>query len=75
MTLVSDGSTIYECTSADEVYDLLLGGQAVLQVVPVARTLIEVQGTLARFPSERVDAVAEAAPDELAARRKRRKVG
>ena len=83
MTLVSDGSTIYECTTSDEVYDLLQGGQAVLQVVPVARTLAEVEGTLAEFPGERAeaDAVAladrstPAAGDELAQRRRRRSAG
>lgn len=73
MTLVSDGGTIYECTSADEVYDLLRGGQAVLQVVPVSRTLAEVQGTLAHLPGERAEEHDESATDELAARRKRRK--
>jgi len=80
MTLVSDGSTIYECSSADEVFDLLHGGQAVLQVVPVARTLAEVGGTLAPFPGERADgdpaaeraAVATGRSDELAQRRSRR---
>ena len=72
MTLVSDGSTIYECSSADEVYDLLRGGQAVLQVVPVSRTLAEVQGTLAHLPGERAEDAAESV-DELAARWRRRK--
>jgi len=79
MTLVSDGSTIYECSSTDEVYDLLAGGQAVLQVVPVFRTLAEVEGTLAAFPGERADSDAVASctirSDELAQRRRRREVG
>lgn len=79
MTLVSDGSTIYECGSPDEVFDLLQGGQAVLQVVPVSRTLAEVEGTLAAFPGERADGEAEpldgeavSRADELAQRRRRR---
>src|SRR5439155_14569416 len=29
VTLISDGTTVYECTSADEMVDLLQGGQAV----------------------------------------------
>ena len=82
MTLVSDGSTVYECTSSDEVYDLLQEGQAVLQVVPVARTLAEVEGTLAQFPGERTGVEPTTGPttgptagDELAQRRRRRSAG
>ncbi len=29
ITLFSDGATVYECTSAEEVVDLLQGGQGV----------------------------------------------
>lgn len=81
MTIVSDGSTIYECGSPDEVYDLLAGGQGVLSVVPVSRTLAEVEGTLAEFPGERAEgpvtqpAPAGTGPDELAQRRRRRTAG
>ena len=75
ITLMSDGTTIYECTSADEVVDVLRGGQAVfgLAVAPVVR---ELTGSLASLPSERLDGTAVSAdgtPDELAARRSKRK--
>jgi DNA-binding transcriptional MerR regulator len=74
ITLMSDGATVYECTSQDEVIDLLAGGQGVfgIAVGPVAR---EVEGQLAELPSERPgteDAEAEHSGDELAQRRRRR---
>ncbi|MGJ0121051.1 MerR family transcriptional regulator [Williamsia sp. MIQD14] len=73
ITLFSDGTTVYECTSAEEVVDLLQGGQGVFGIA-VAGAMRELSGTIADFPGERADgAVAETAPeDELAARRKTR---
>jgi DNA-binding transcriptional MerR regulator len=75
ITLMSDGATVYECTSRDEVIDLLAGGQGVfgIAVGPVAR---EVEGQLAELPSERPgteDDELEQAGDELAQRRRRRR--
>ena len=74
MTLMSDGATVYECTSQDEVIDLLAGGQGVfgIAVGPVAR---EVEGQLAELPSERPAAEGEEpahSDDELSRRRRRR---
>ncbi len=78
ITLMSDGTTVYECTSTDEVVDLLQGGQAVFAIA-VGRQLRDVEGSLAQFPGERAqDVVAsdgEAPPDELATRRRRRTAG
>ena len=75
VTLISDGTTVYECTSADEMVDLLQGGQAVFAIA-VGRQVRDVEGTLAQLPGERAHAdVAGAGPehaDELASRRKRR---
>jgi len=73
ITLVSDGASVYECTSADEVYDLLQGGQGVFGIA-VGRVWQEVEGTLAALPSERPeDEVPAAHPDdELSARRAQR---
>jgi DNA-binding transcriptional MerR regulator len=75
LTLMSDGATVYECTSADEVVDLLQGGQGVFGIA-VGRVWREIEGTLAQLPSERLvpeTPVVEAPPaaglDELAARR------
>ncbi|MEO7751981.1 MAG: MerR family transcriptional regulator [Terracoccus sp.] len=74
ITLMSDGATVYECTSADEVFDLVQGGQGVFGIA-VGRVWREVEGTLAELPSERADEDAAAEPhpgDELTARRARR---
>ncbi len=73
ITLFSDGTTVYECTSAEEVVDLLQGGQGVFGIA-VAGAMRELSGTIADFPGERADgAISETAPeDELAARRKTR---
>lgn len=73
ITLFSDGTTVYECTSAEEVVDLLQGGQSVFGIA-VSGAMRELTGTIADFPGERADGgVSEPAPeDELAARRKNR---
>jgi DNA-binding transcriptional MerR regulator len=75
ITLMSDGTTVYECTSTDEVVDLLQGGQAVFAIA-VGRHVRDVEGTLAALPGERAragDAEPEAAAhDELSSRRRRR---
>jgi len=74
ITLMSDGTTVYECTSTDEVVDLLQGGQAVFAIA-VGRHVRDVEGTLATLPGEHATAGqddAEPAPDELATRRRRR---
>ena len=70
ITLMSDGASVYECTSADEVIDLVQGGQGVFGIA-VGRVWREVEGELAELPSERTDdgAPAEHAGDELSARR------
>ncbi|PRX98753.1 MerR family transcriptional regulator [Allonocardiopsis opalescens] len=75
VTLMSDGVSVYECTSPDEVVDLLQGGQGVFGIA-LGRVWQEVQGSLAELPSERVDSPdADHPQDELARRRKIRKVG
>jgi DNA-binding transcriptional MerR regulator len=78
ITLMSDGASVYECTSAHEVIDLVQGGQGVFGIA-VGRVWREVEGDLAQMPSEPADghsAAAEAPPgtaaDELSARRSRR---
>ncbi|MDR2453879.1 MAG: MerR family transcriptional regulator [Bifidobacteriaceae bacterium] len=75
VTLMSDGASVYECANADEMFDLVQGGQGVFGIA-VCRVWREVEGTLAELPSERSQATAPtAAPvDELAARRLRRRV-
>lgn len=76
ITLMSDGASVYECTSADEVFDLVQGGQGVFGIA-VGRVWREVEGSLAELPTERVEdeTPVEVAGDELAARRRARSVG
>lgn len=70
ITLMSDGASVYECTSADEVIDLVQGGQGVFGIA-VGRVWREVEGTLSAMPTEAVDDT-EYVGDELAARRRAR---
>lgn len=76
ITLVSDGTTVYECRSNEEIIDLLGGGQGVFGIA-VPQIMKELTGTISAFPSERV--LHDDAPtaeitgiDELAARRRRK---
>lgn len=52
ITLMSDGASVYECTSTDEVIDLVQGGQGVFGIA-VGRVWREVEGSLAELPRER----------------------
>ena len=74
ITLFSDGVTVYECTSPEEVVDLLQGGQGVFGIA-VGGAMRELSGSIAHFPAERAGAgaaVVDPAPeDELASRRNR----
>ena len=78
ITLMSDGASVYECTSADEVIDLVQGGQGVFGIA-VGRVWREVEGSLATLPGEQSGAAEEPAvghpSDELAQRRTSRKTG
>ena len=74
VTLMSDGASVYECTSNDEVIDLLQGGQGVFGIA-IGGVWREIEGTLAELPSERSidESTDQRHPgDELAARRARR---
>ena len=74
VTLMSDGASVYECTSNDEVIDLLQGGQGVFGIA-IGGVWREIEGTLAELPSERTiddQATEPTAGDELAVRRARR---
>ena len=75
ITLFSDGTTVYECASPEEVVDLLQGGQGVFGIA-IGGVWREIEGTLAELPSERTaEQPAPAAGDELAARRAARQTG
>lgn len=73
ITLMSDGASVYECTSADEVIDLVQGGQGVFGIA-VGRVWREVEGSLAALPTARAED-ADSPDDELAARRRARSAG
>ena len=70
ITLMSDGSSVFACMSANEVIDLVQGGQGVFGIA-VGHVWREVQGTLSELPSERPADEIEPV-DELAARRAQR---
>jgi hypothetical protein len=76
---MSDGATIYECASADEIVDLLQGGQGVFGIA-IGKVWSEVEGSLATLQGENVSTgesvvdgttIASVA-DELSDRRKRK---
>ena len=71
---MSDGATVYECTSNDEVIDLLQGGQGVFGIA-IGGVWREIEGSLAELPSERTLHSEAAAGDELAMRRQARLSG
>ncbi|NGO71030.1 MerR family transcriptional regulator [Streptomyces boncukensis] len=74
MTLMSDGATVYECSSPDEVVDLLQGGQGVFGIA-VGVVWKDVEGALSQLHGERVDTgetlLGHHPEDELARRRNR----
>jgi DNA-binding transcriptional MerR regulator len=75
VTLMSDGASVYECTSNDEVIDLLQGGQGVFGIA-IGGVWREIEGSLSDLPSEK--AGHEEAPpttDELSARRRAKATG
>ncbi|MFC7406656.1 MerR family transcriptional regulator [Georgenia alba] len=75
ITLMSDGASVYECTSADEVIDLVQGGQGVFGIA-VGRVWREVEGDLSQLPTERAHEDGEPlVEDELAKRRAARNAG
>ncbi len=74
MTLMSDGATVYECSSPDEVVNLLQGGQGVFGIA-VGVVWKDVEGALSELHGEHVDTgetiVGDHPGDELARRRNR----
>jgi hypothetical protein len=64
---MSDGASIYECASPDEIIDLLQGGQGVFGIA-VCRVIREVEASRGNMKENNIDDV-----DELAARRQIRK--
>ena len=80
MTLMSDGASIFECTTADDIVDLLKGGQGVFGIA-IGKVWSEVEGSLATLQGESTHTGAAMTGtsgegnqhnDELSERRKRR---
>ena len=73
MTLMSDGASIYECSSADQIVDLLQGGQGVFGIA-ISKVWTEVEGSLSslqgEIDGEAVGLEGNVGNDELSRRRK-----
>ncbi|HEY6595830.1 MAG TPA: MerR family transcriptional regulator [Asanoa sp.] len=61
ITLISDGTTVYECRSPEEVVDLLQGGQGVFGIA-IGGAFKEIQGSLSHLPAESSVPAEPAAP-------------
>ncbi|MGW5972318.1 MerR family transcriptional regulator [Streptomyces sp. NPDC055186] len=74
MTLMSDGATVYECDTPDEVHALLQGGQGIFGIA-VGVVWRDVESALSQLHGERVDTgetlIGSNPADELARRRNR----
>ncbi|MEU5688899.1 MerR family transcriptional regulator [Streptomyces venezuelae] len=74
MTLMSDGATVYECTTSSEVHELLQGGQGVFGIA-VGVVWRDVEAALSQLHGERIDTgetlIGHNPADELARRRNR----
>ena len=72
VTLMSDGVSVYECTSDHEVIDLLRGGQGMFAIA-LGGVWRDMEGTLSVLPGQRAEEQAVEHPhDELAKRRRHR---
>ena len=68
ITLMSDGASVYLCTSNDEVIDLLSRGQGVFGIA-VGKVVREVESSLIEMSTERID------PNDEVTLRRIRKIG
>ena len=68
ITLLSDGVTVYECTTDQQVIDLVRGGQGVFGIA-IGQVWTDVEATLTRLPTETTHPSGETAADGPAARR------
>ena len=68
ITLLSDGVTVYECTTDQQVIDLVRGGQGVFGIA-IGQVWTDVQATLTHLPTETPTPVGEGPARPGAARR------
>lgn len=73
VTLMSDGVSVYECVSNEEIIDLVHGGQGIFAIA-LGRVWHDLEGSLAELPTERVEVEREPG-DELSLRRQARHAG
>ena len=73
ITLMSDGASVYECRSPEDMIDLVHGGQGDFGIA-VGAVWREVESDLASLPAERADGSVTVVDDELS-RRRARKIG
>lgn len=71
VTLMSDGTSVFELTDDNDIIDLVRGGQAVFAIT-LGSVWHDIEGTLLALPRQRAD---EQWIDELAERRRARRVG
>ncbi len=74
VTLMSDGVSVYEFTSSDDVIDLIHGGQGVFGIA-LGGVWRDLAGTLLELPAERAEVEqpgTASSEDDLSARRRRR---
>ena len=75
VTLMSDGVSVYACTTDNEVIALLQGGQGMFGIA-LGVVWRDLEGNLAELPSERAsDEPKSDADDELSRRREARRLG
>jgi len=74
VTLMSDGVSVYECTTDDQVVDLLRGGQGMFGIA-LGGVWRDIEGTLQQLPSERAEDHPQPTDDELSLRRRARVAG
>ena len=74
VTLMSDGVSVYECTSDNEIIDLLAGGQGMFAIA-LGGVWRDLEGALLQLPGERSSDELAVADDEFSRRRRQRQVG
>ena len=62
LTLLSDGVTVYECSTDQQVIDLVRGGQGVFGIA-IGQVWTDVQATLTHLPTETPTTAGEGTPD------------
>lgn len=74
VTLVCDGASVYECTTDDQIIDLLRGGQGVFGIA-IGHTTTDIAAAVVGLPSVTLPVAAQESTsnalivDELSARR------